>query len=174
MLIAVARKESRHLNLQSGDLLAPALLAQKQAFGRGDIRSAELPQEVLDARLGDLQTLLSPDSALPSDRPLALAGAIGLLDDHGRRAALDEEVDEEHRQDHEDGAGHDQRHQPGREPRGHRKNGHQKEERGGQSPRHVSRHRLVGLDIRPLLFSQRFREDGDPALQRAHPVERFA
>jgi len=91
------------------------------------------------------------DLALPSDGSLPLASVVGVLDEHGRCAPLQEEVDQQDGQQHEDGAGHDQRREPGREPVQEREDRHQEEEGRRQPPQSVAGHRLVGLDVRPLL-----------------------
>ena len=128
----------------------------------------------MHARLGDPEALFGADPALSPDGSLPFAGIVGVLDEHGPGAALHVEVDQQHGQQHEDSAGHDHRHEPGREAVRDRKDRHQQEEARRQPPQPVAGHRLVRLDVRPLLFSQRFRQDGHAALERAHPIQRVA
>ncbi len=49
-----------------------------------------------------------------------------------------------------------------------------RKKRGRQPPQQVARHRLIGLDVRPLLLSKRFLQDRHAALKRAQPIQRVA
>ncbi len=172
--IALAGQQRADLDLEGGEVLATLLLIDQQQLRGGDVRDAQLAQDVLHPRLGDAQSFLGPHPGLTPQGSLAVAGHVGPPRVHRLEPPLPDQVEKSRHDDHERQADKEGGRGPGHERHGNRRHGHDDDEAGGQDPGQATRHRLIRLHLRARFLAHGLLQDLDPALQGPHPVQGVA